>query len=757
MAITAAALAGNETEFELEVGPYMAADLRVLGFEASEGLSEVFEATITLALLPDVDLDVASLVGAHSCLTIHLGGGEDRFVDGIVSRVRAWEEGSGEARRRLRLTVVPTLWRLGKIARSRIFQDLSVPEIVKQVLREGGVESRQALSESYPKRTYCVQYNESDLAFVSRLLEDEGIFWFFEHAQGQHTLVLADADSAYPPLSSGDQVLPFVEASRTVAGAEHLDDFSYGSELRSGKFTLRDYDPQRPGLDLTSSAQAQSFEAELEVYDYPGGYQELGDGRSRSARRLEAERAQAALHHGRSPCRRIAPGCTFELENHPLPELDGEYVVVRVQHRGDQREALGGIGTTGTPAGEAYRNDFACLPKAVPYRPPRSTPRPIIAGPQTAVVVGPAGEEIYTDALGRIKVQFHWDREGRRDERSSCWLRVAQAWAGPGWGALYLPRIGHEVVVEFLEGDPDRPVVTGSVYNGANPPPIPLPSDKTRSTLRSASSPGSDGYNELRFEDAKGQEEVYFHAQKDLNVVVENDRTEQVKHDEALTIGNDRSRRIGRDQTLQVGRDDSTVIGNDQRLEVTGNRSVAVGGNHTEAVGGDQSSAVSGSQSIQVAMAATESVGLAKALTIGAAYAVTVGGAMNELVGGLKAEEVGGAKVELVGAKKAETVVGSRSLQVGGDLSETVGKKRTLRVGKDLVVNVGGKLQQNVKKAYTLKAKEIILSAEDQLTIKVGSATLQVKKSGQVSLKGAKIQVTASGALALKGSPISEN
>jgi type VI secretion system secreted protein VgrG len=757
MAITAASLAGNEAEFELEVGALSAGELRVLSFDASEQLSATYELTVTAAVAPDVDVDAAALLGERAGFTVHLGGGEDRWFDGIVARVRAWEEGGGELRRRLRLTIMPALWRLGKVVRSRIFQDLSVPEIVKQVLDEGAVAFRQALSAGYARRTYCVQYGESDLAFLARLLEDEGILWWFEHEQGKHTLVLADAASAHAPIPAGDHRLSFVEASRRVADADHLDGFAFARELRTGKITLRDFDPRRPALDLTSSAVGDGPGAELEAYDYPGGYAELGEGKARTTRRLEVERAQAALHTGTSPCRRLAPGCWFELENHPMAELDGAYVVVAVRHRGEQHEALGGLGTAAERTREPYRADFDCLPRDVPWRPPRRTPRPVIHGAQTAQVVGPAGEEIYTDEHGRVKVQFHWDREGQRDERSSCWMRVAQAWAGPGWGALYLPRIGHEVVVEFLEGDPDRPLVTGSVYNGANPPPISLPGDKTRSTLRSASSPGSDGANELRFEDAKGQEEVYLHAQKDLNVLVENDRNEQVKHDEALTVGNDRSRRVGRDQSLQVGRDDTTAVGQDQRLEVTGNRDVAVGGDHTEAVARDQSSTVGGTQSISVALAASESVGLAKALNVGAAYAVTVGGAMNELVGGLKSEEVGGAKVEVVGAKKVETVAGARSLQVGGDLSETIGKSRTLRVGKDHVVNVGGKLRQAVKKAYTLKAKEIVLSAQDQLTLKVGSATLQVKSSGEVTLKGAKVQVTASGALVLKGSTISEN
>jgi type VI secretion system secreted protein VgrG len=755
MAIAPGVLAANQPEFEIEVGPHALGDLAVLSFEADETLSTPFTLVATTAPLPELDVDAASLAGQAACFHLHLGAGETRFFDGIVTEVRAWEEGAGEMRRRVRLTLRPKLWRLGKIVRSRIFQELSVPEIVKQVLDEGGVEHRATLSGLHPKRTYCVQYRESDLAFVSRLLEDEGIFWFFEHDAGSHVMVLGDAPGVHAPIR-GDRTLPFREPSRMATSLDHVDLFSSTRELRPGKVTLRDFDPRRPGLDLTSCAAVNGPEAELEVYDYPGGYQELPEGKERSARRLDAERARASIQSGGSACRRLAAGAWFELEDHPMAELNGEYVIASVRHRGNQTEALGGMGIA-AGRGEPYRNDFACIPKDVPWVPARETPRPVIPGAQTAIVVGPAGEEIFTDDQGRIKVQFHWDRLGRKDDHSSCWVRVAQAWAGPGFGALYLPRIGHEVVVEFLEGDPDRPLVTGSVYNGANPPPLALPDDKTRSTLRSASSPGGDGFNELRFEDAAGQEEIYLHAQRDLSVVVENDRSERIGGNETLTVAADRSRSVGGNQQLQVAGDDSSTIGADQKLDVGGNRTTTVAGSHIETVAGDQSVTVSGSQSTAVARTATETVGLAKALNVGAAYAVTVGGAMNEAVGGVKAEEVGGAKVEIVGAKKVEQVVGSRTLTVGGDLSENVGMSHKVKVGTDLVVNVGGKLQEVVKKGYTLQAKEIVLSADDQFTLKVGSATLQVKKSGEVILKGAKIQVTASGSLTLKGSKISEN
>lgn len=749
MAIATAALLKEVVRFDLEAGPFAPGELRVLGFEARERLSEPFELIVTAS--PRGEVDPAGLVGEPARLCLRLAE-EDRFLDGIVARARAWEEGRGEDRRRLQLTVVPRAWRLGKVVRSRIFQGLSVPEIVEQVLKDGGVELRVALSGRYAPRDYCVQYRESDLELVHRLLEDEGIFYWFEHGPESHTLVLGDAPSVHPPLP-GDARLPFREPSALGAAADHVDAFGQRIEIRPAKVSLRDFDPRRPALDLSASAEGDG-DAALEIYEHPGGYAEPAAGAARSRIRLEEQRARAALYDGSSPCARLAAGFKLEIAEHPAG-LDGEYVVVGVEHVGRQPEILGGI--AGAADAEPYRNRFVCLPAKVPFRPERRAPRPLVPGAQTAIVVGPQGEEIYTDENGRVKVQFHWDREGRRDERSSCWIRVAQTWAGPGYGALYLPRIGQEVVVEFLDGDPDRPLVTGAVYNGANPPPVALPGEKTRSTLRSASSPGGEGSNELRFEDASGQEQVYLHAQKDLSVVVENDETHRVGGNERLTVEKDRARRVGGNQSLQVAGNDTATVGGSQSLQVGGNRTTTVGAAHTETVGADQSVHVGGALTVTVALAAAETVGLGKALNVGGVYAVNVGGAMNELVGGLKAEEVGGAKVELVGAKKSETVVGSRTMHVGGALTESVTGSRTLKVGKDLVLDVGGKLQQTVTGAYALKAKEIVLSAQDKFTIKVGSAMLEITSGGDIAVKGAKVAVNASGDLVLKGSKISEN
>jgi type VI secretion system secreted protein VgrG len=747
----AAAVLGNRAEFELAVGPHQASDLAVVSFEAREELSRPYEAVVTFAA--DARLDTTALEREKALVTVVEPDGVARYFDGVAEGMERLGPSRHPEKHLYRLRLRPRLWLLSARVRSRIFQDQSPVEIAVAVLKEGNVAHRLSLGGNHAKREYCVQYRESDLDFVSRLLEESGIFYFFEHEKGAHTLVLGDARGAFPELPGGKRIAFHDEQGMAPSG-EAFTAFGSRHRTRPGAVVVRDVNYLHPQLDLT--ARAGDGKAELETYDHHGRYGMPDEGRALARIRLEEARVKAALWSGRSTSRRLCPGYVFEVSRHPDGRMNGEYVAVSVVHRGDQPEALAGALATGK---SGYQSRVVCLRTEIPYRPERRTAHPKIAGWQTAVVVGPAGEEIHTDEHGRIKLQFRWDREGKEDDHASCWIRVAQALAGPGFGALWLPRVGQEVLVSFEEGDPDRPAVMGAAYNGMNPTPLDLPAEKTRSTLKSRSSPedGGVGFNELRFEDAAGSEEVYLHAQKDLKIDVLNDKAQEVGGNETLTVAKDRSRTVLGNQSLVVkGNDDGQVLQN-QTLTVTQNRTTAVGLNHGETVAGNQSVNVGGAHQLLVTLGAMESVGLGKVLSVGGAYLVNVGLAMNELVGGAKAEEVIGAKAEVIGAKKTEKVFGSRSLEVGGDLSESIGQSRTLKVGKDLVLNVSGGMQHAAQGDYHLKSKGLTMVASDQFTLKVGGATIQVNQSGDVVISGAKVQLRSSGDLTLEAPKISEN
>jgi type VI secretion system secreted protein VgrG len=493
----------NSPAFSVQVGAFGPEALSVSGISGTEGVSRLYDFRVDFFTKDGEPLTVADLVGKDALLTLSVRDGSPRYVHGVVREVES--PGLKTGRRRYRAHVVPKLWRLSQVHKSRIFQNKSVPDILKAVLGEGGIEVRLALSGSYAAREYCVQYRESDFAFVSRLMEWEGIFYFFEHTDSGHTLVLGDKPSAHAPLTQG-QTLPL----RPRLGKEAVDgEFVYALEvvhrLRPGAVHLKDFDFEKPALDISGKGKASEGVAALEIYDYPAGYVAPGVGKAAAGVRAEAAGMGGRTLTGEAIAPRLTPGFLLELDAPEDGTFAGEYLITEVVHSGMQPDVSGGSESLQG----LYRNQFHLLPKAVPFRPRRLTPLPQIAGPQTATVTGPAGEEIHTDSHGRIKVQFHWDREGKKDEKSSCWVRVGQPWGGPAWGDVWLPRIGQEVIIRFLEGDPDRPLVAGAVYNGTNTVPYGLPGEKTKSTRKSASSLGSGGFNEVRIEDAAGEEEVF--------------------------------------------------------------------------------------------------------------------------------------------------------------------------------------------------------------------------------------------------------
>ena len=484
----------------------------------TESLSKLF--SFELSLLSEArDLPFADIVGKDLTIAIDVEGTQKRFLHGIVAgfshRWIAEADGSGFSYSIYTAGLVPRLWLLTRHRASRIFQDLSVPEIVLQILGEREIHDYRLDLDpaNYPKREYCVQYRETEYAFLARLLEDEGIYFYFEHEEGKHTWVLADGSVPHRPCPVQGYARYRAGAGSLVEGAV-VADLVMGQRMRATRYTLKDFDFEQPELDLSASIDAGEpippDGAVREVYDYPGTHRTLERGEQLSTLRMEEEDAQVTTLRGTSSGRAFSTGFLFALESQGRPELDGkQYLLTSVEHHLRQP----GFHTRGAAPGAAsdpdvprYRNRFECVPAGTQFRPPRITPKPTIQGPQTAIVVGPSSGDIYTDKYGRVKVQFHWDREGRRNENSSCWVRVSQVWAGHGWGGMHIPHVGHEVVVSFLEGDPDQPLVTGRVYHAGNPVPEPLPDNKRKSILR------DDYGNELIFDATPGDEHIRLHS-----------------------------------------------------------------------------------------------------------------------------------------------------------------------------------------------------------------------------------------------------
>ena len=548
------------------------ADLHVLGFQGGEALSELFRFELDLACESGA-LSFSEVVGKPGLLKLSCDG-VDRYIHGMVSHFEQHES----ARRFTvyRATLVPRAWRLNHRHDCRIFQDKSAREIITEVLDAGGVEHRFHCKggRDPDRRGYCVQHRESDWNFVSRLLEEEGYFYYFEHAEDQHELLISN-DAQVHQAIGGDSNVLFHSRDQKTPGEEHIFSFIYREQVLTGAVAFSDYNYELPSLDYPA-ADVSNWDEKLERYDYPGLYDLPEKGKVVAEMRNEEYQAQRRGGTGSGTCTRFVPGSTFTMEQHPRDSFNQDYLITAVQHTADKHGDL----ESGAVSNRCrYHNSFQCLDAAVPYRPPRVTRRPFVLGPQTAVVVGPSGEEIYTDKLGRVKVQFHWDRLGSSDHHSSCWVRVSQLWAGQGYGAMYIPRIGHEVIVDFVEGDADRPVIMGRVYHEQNVPPLDLPGEATRSTIKSNSSPGGGGSNEIRFEDNKGAEEIYTHAQKDQNEVVENDHTTYVGNHQTRTIHANRTATVetGDDTvTVSEGSRKCTIHVDDELLVQQGDRRVAV-------------------------------------------------------------------------------------------------------------------------------------------------------------------------------------
>lgn len=558
--------------------------------------------------------------------------------------------------------LVPSLWLLSLKTRCRIFQDMKLQDIIGKLLQESGITSdlyefRLQHDDIFNK--FNMQYNESDLHFISRLLEKEGIFYFFEHYVDRHVLVFCDTDAFYREIQ-GISSIQHNSGDGLVSAQESISSFDFSERLRSGTYTHTNYNFKTPSVKLETDFDGENNNPDepFEVYTYPGSYGETVRGDRLAQIRLEAILALKEKGRGSSNCVLLTPGATFQLTGHNDLKIYREYLLLEVSHGGSQPGAL--KEQAPTESSPDYSNSFVVIPSTVTYRPEQRHIKPMLPGFLSAIVTGPKGEEIWPDEYGRVNVQFHFDREGKMDEKSSCWLRVVQFWNGPTWGSQFIPRVGDEVLVSFINGDMDYPVVVGSVVNAAKVPNYSLPANKTQSGIRTRSTPGGtpDNFNELRFEDKIGNEEVYLQGEKDWNILIKNDKGQRVGHDETLTVGNDRTKHVVANQSETIG----------------SNKTINVGANHVETIASNMNLSVGNCKTEFVAINTAETIGAAKELSIGAAYAVTVGGAMNTAVGLGQFEEVGLSK---------KIIVGKRFDISAGDKVEIICGKSLFSMDKD--------------------------------------------------------------------------
>lgn len=619
--------------------------------EGTEGLNSLFHFRLECAC-SDHALALDAALGKQVTVTLQAGA-IARPVSGLVAQIRQGPGEHGYARYAIELR--PWLWWLTLATDNRIFQAKSVPDIVEAVFKSyPDAKYELTLTGAYAARDYCVQYGESDFDFVSRLLEEEGIFYFFKHAAGSHVLVLADGNDAFPACP-GPAAIAFMPPQMGGREQQAILRGEIDQQAVSSAYRSTDYAFATPALSLFATAAAGA--AAPGVYDYPGVYATKSAADALAKKRVEALGAQARRLSGEGDSRAMLPGHSFTLNGHARDDANTDWVLCAVSHDASH---------------ETYRNRFTALPLATAYRAPRSTPRPRIHSTQTAVVVGKSGEEIWTDEHGRIKVQFHWDRLGKNDENSSCWVRVAQMWSGKGWGGQFIPRIGQEVVVSFLDGDPDRPLVTGCVYNGANTPPYALPAEQTRSALRTQSSKGGGGYNEISFEDKKDAEELFLQAQKDMKTTVLNDATR--------TVGNDDTTTIKANQTLEVtegnqkitvakgNRETAISTGNDT-LAVKGTRSVTVEGDETHVNKGNFQHTVEGNYTLKVNGNLTIEVSGTVSIKSGTSFTNEAGTALNNKAGTELVNKAGTNLTNEAGVMMTNKAGASQTVDGGGMLT----------------------------------------------------------------------------------------
>jgi len=761
--------------------------LKFRSLMGSEQISNLFEYRVRLISTSD-SISAKSLLGLDMTVEVDLttkkNGGGKRYMSGqVVQFTYIGRDGDFYG---YMAVLRPKLWHATRRTDFKIFQNKDARVIIKSVLGKYDIKIEDGLTGSYRTWEYMVQYDETDFQFVSRVMENEGIYYYFKHEKGEHTMVLADDIGAHSPLPNGATTIPYYSGNRAahVHDEDYIYAWSFAEDIASGHFAADDYDFKKPRAILDTRQQQPAGHAEdsREIYKWPGGYTEVGDGENYARISIEQQKASREVAHGQSNARNIAPGYLFTFSRYPRNDQNKEYLVETAYYQFEENVYRSDDGGADSPT--TYRISFDVVPKSTHYRSQRVTQKPHTTGPQTAVVVGPPGEEIWTDQYGRVKVQFHWDRDGKMDDNSSCWIRVSSPWAGSNYGGIFIPRIGQEVIIDFINGDPDYPIITGRVYNADQMPPWQLPANKTQSGIKTRSSkggtPGSGEKatpgttNIIRFEDMAGQEQLWFHAQKDQLTEVENDEDKWVGQDRRKTIDRDEFNTIHRDRTEIVDRNEKinvhgwrteevdldetiTIHGNrtetvdkDETITIHQNRTDTVDMNETRTVHQNRTRTVDQNETVFIGDNRTKSVGSNEKDSIGSNWSITVGKMKTENIGLAYLQNVGLAKMVNIGAAYNVNVGAAMLVNVVFDQTTNVLMNRTVNVTKNQTTDIKGNSDTTVGQVKTLKVgKEMAVDVGDAIEIKCGKAVLRMTKDGTVQINGETINAVGSSNITL--------
>lgn len=761
--------------------------LLLIGFSGHEAISQLFSFQLDMLAPNATVVPFEKLLGQKITVRLDMQGGLQRFFNGVCIRVSQGMRDNNFTG--YRMEIVPEFWKLTKRTDIRTFQHMAVPDILKKVLSK--LDVTYEIQGTFQPRDYVVQYRETDYNFASRLMEEEGIYYFFKHTADGHTMVVANTPSSHPDLPLRPDVI-FEETLGGKRAEDRVTRWEKVQELRSGKYRLWDHTFEMPYKSLYAertipeSVQVGTVthplrvggNEEMEIFDFPGDYagrfdgvdsggspqpgemQKIFDDNQRTASiRIDQEAVQSLVVQGVSTCRQFVSGHKFRLQRHF--NADGEYVVTSAQH-----EAKANVDyRSGDPGVYLYQNLFTAIPSALPFRPPRVTPKPTVEGTRTAVVVGPPGEEIFTDKYGRVKIQLKWDRIGKHDADSSCWVRVTQPWAGQRWGMYHIPRIGQEVIVDFLEGDADQPIVTGMVFNAHQMPTYlgdgPDSNDSHNphlSGIKTCSTPGGDGFNELRFRDTKGQEQVWMHAEHDHDTKVKNNSREDIDNDKHMNIGGagggagggggkggNLFEKIFNDKNLQVL--------NDMAHKIFGNRQHSTLKDSDQHTGGDKKDHVEKNNDVVVDGDRKTKVGKSDHYKVGQDRKEEAGQNLHLKVGQDRKEEVGQNLHLKVGQDRKEEVGQDRHLTVGQNKIEKIGDSSYSQVSKDLKADIGKVCSIKGGEEIYLNSKKIVLEAEDEVTIKGPGGFIKIEK-GVLYIKGNSLVKINSGGSAGSGTQV---